>query len=776
MRPLDGLFHKFNTTYGEACYTWPAVETDPNTLLPLPSPLAAVELVRSDGKVLVRVRGVNVARYDEGDTGAMHCAAVAVAESGEVRAVEVAEAFGIGANYLSRLRAKYRQKGARGIVSRRGPKGPSKLDGSRRRRIRRLAERGYTQQQIAEEEGVSIGSVNRVLNECQAEPQPELPFPACVNEEGNAEGSGEESPAREGGEEGTPEPAAAEETKEAVLGTGSQEAASPTCPSEVEEAGEAVGFEASPPVVPCGEPVLTSLAGAMLLHEPLRQLELLGSFEAAGARLLNFRRFDLPGTLSVLALGLGVGLECVEQFKFPLRQDLGAPACLPLAPELRTLRRKLVELSECTDSVVLMRKLAQAVLRMEPVWEGLYYTDSRFTTYHGKLDVPKSRDPRTGRKVSGRTDTYVHDVLARPLFYLSSPVNQQLVTIIPRVLQEILAVAGENEDVILMFDRGGWSAQLFAYLDDENVGFAAYMKGTPSGYEAPPDSAFKSSWFEFEGKRHTYLTAELELTLGDRSYRVVVFKDKEAKIAIVTNLRDMPAAKVVHLLKLRWRQENNFKDLSENCWIDGMVEYGGDAEPDPTRIRHPERVKLQEKLAGVRQERLELEARLGRAAQQNPERARPSMRGFKIAHSDLRKRIEKLRTREEQLEAEIARLPARIRRCDLDGSAQRVVLRTERRNMVNALKLAVHNAERWLARKFQAHFDDLDEYRAVLRNLLRQPGELRYDERTRTVEVRLRPPDSPKVCHALERLLSDLNELSPRTLDGRWAIHYALGS
>jgi hypothetical protein len=350
-----------------------------------------------------------------------------------------------------------------------------------------------------------------------------------------------------------------------------------------------------------------------------------------------------------------------------------------------------------------------------------------------------------------------------------------LVSLIPEVLEELLEVVGENADVILMFDRGGWSPELFAKLDDQNVGFAIFMKGSPKGYAAPADSEFGPKWYEFEGKRHTYSIAETELALGDRLYRVIVFRDGDGnKVAIVTNMWHEPAAKIVHLLKLRWRQENNLKDLTHNKWLDGIAEYGGDAEPDPTLIPNPERVALKAKLAEVIQERTGVEAKLGRAARDNPETTRPTMRGFKISHAELTRRSRELMAEQEQLEVAIAKLPAQVRRCDLDESALRVILRTQRRNQINAIKVTVNNAERWLARRFLAYFADPDEYRITLRNLLRQPGELHYRQDAGEVLVRLRAPDSPKVCRALEALLAELNDRQPRTLDGRWAIRYEL--
>jgi transcriptional regulator with XRE-family HTH domain len=752
-------------------------------LVPLPPPPSRVEVIPAGGQVLVRLRGAQFMIYEAGDAGAMHCAAVALTEVDGVTVQEVAEAFGISREHLSRLRSSYRDQGMVGIVDRRGPKGKSKLTEARCRRIRRLKAKGLTHQEIARKVGVSVASVSRALST----PLREVPEQLLLTADGG-EAAGVQEPALAAAALVSGESPVAELESPEPSDSSSEGRVEPVAEvipdqsTSGPQADEAPAAQEEPPSASSRptqelpeEPVPVQFAGAMLLHEPLRLLGLVESFEAAGARLGPARSFDLQEVLGTLALGFGVGLANVEQFKLAVRVDLGLVAGIPWAPEVRTLRRKLVELSGSADAVLVMRELARTNLRLEPAWEALYYVDGHFIPYYGNLAVPKSRDPRSTRKVKGRTDTHVHDVNGRPLFYVSSPTNRQLVSLIPEVLEELLEVVGENADVILMFDRGGWSPDLFGELDDQNVGFAIFMKGSPKDYAAPADSEFEPRWYEFEGKRYTYSIAETELALGDRLYRVIVFRDGDGnKVAIVTNMWHEPAAKVVHLLKLRWRQENNLKDLTHNKWLDGIVEYGGDAEPDSTLIPHPKRAELKARLAEVIQERTEVEAKLGRAARDNPETTRPTMRGFKISHAELTRRSRELQVEQDQLEAEIAKLPAQVRRCDLDESSLRVILRTQRRNLINAIKVTVNNAERWLARRFLAYFADPDEYRITLRNLLRQPGELHYRQDAGEVLVRLRAPDSPKMCRALEALLGELDNRRPRTLDGRWAIRYEL--
>jgi transposase len=746
---------------------------DNNCLFPLPTPTSPLEVLRSEGHVLVRLRGVNVLSFADGDVGATHCAIVGLTETGEVTNRQVAQAFEIHEVYVSRLRGQYRREGSAGLVPPRpGPQHKPKLNAERVEQIRHLKAQGLTHVQVAELVGVSIASVSRALQEAeqldlsedaiegQAQPQePALIDPTASSGDGPDGWATLETPASE--------------VSDVAEGPGGAEEAGEFNPEEA--------VPSDPPVAPLEGVISVQHAGAMMLHVPIFQLGLTQAFKTAGANLGPARVHDLAGVLGTLTLGFGLGLANVEQFKLAVRGNLGPMAGLPVAPEVRTLRRKLLELSEQVDTVILSREVTRGLVRMEPVWEGLHYVDGHFTDYHGNLPAPKTRDPKRHCAARGRTDTWVQDILARPLFFLTSPVHDQLVSVMPRVVAEIKALAGDKWDkekdgpIFLIFDRGGWSPDLFAWLVENDVDFACYVKGH---FDPLPDSEFRRKWWFFEGQRHTYDLAETTLTLGEYTYRVIVKRDGGPggkQIAIITSLDKANPAKIVHLVKLRWRQENGLKDLVHNTFIDGIVEYGGDEEPDPTKILHPEREKLKVQLADLRQQRTALQAGLGEAVMENQESKRPTVRGFKIAHSEQRKKIARLLEQEQQLEKAISQLPARIRRCDLDPSKIRVALRTERRTMVNTLKLSVDNAERWLARKFQTHLKDLDEYRSVLRSLLRQPGELQYDSATSRLLAKIHPPDSPKVREALRGLLQDLNSDSPRTLDGRWLLHFELG-
>jgi hypothetical protein len=322
-----------------------------------------------------------------------------------------------------------------------------------------------------------------------------------------------------------------------------------------------------------------------------------------------------------------------------------------------------------------------------------------------------------------------------------------------------------KEPFTLVFDRGGYSGKTFRFLQAEGIGFITYLKGRTARRRYPAKS-FRAGWFAFEGRRHSYKLFEKKTRVsGVGLLRTILFLGEDRQqIPVLTNLASTAkAAKVVHCLRLRWRQENSFKFLSENYAIDQIIQYGADPETEDRRIPNPKRKALKEDARLLAQQIQVLQAQLGRALEGNAENRRPTARGLKIAHARLRREIG-------QKQQALARLENRLRHTPALISAQqagktRSLLREDRRLLVNTIKLAACNAERLLALHFDRFYQNPKDAFSIFRGLLQLPGIVRADGPDR-VEVLLDRPDSGKVARALEQLLADLNNQTPRMLDG----------
>lgn len=243
-------------------------------------------------------------------------------------------------------------------------------------------------------------------------------------------------------------------------------------------------------------------------------------------------------------------------------------------------------------------------------------------------------------------------------------------------------------------------------------------------------------------------------------------QDEEGQVPVLTNSADLASAKGVHLLKMRWRQENSFKYLSEHYGVEQLIQYGASYSEDQRLVENPARAKLRKKIDDLQTEIVFKEAELGQALEFNDEKVRRTARGIKLAHSALRREINGLYEKVQRLEHRRAQTASKVALSELTGQPLRATMKTDRRNLVNAIKIATYNAERLLARCFFRHYADPRDWLTMFRAIIHLPGHIASVDGT--LRIDLRAPDRPKVRQALAATLEAINQLNGRAFgDGQ---------
>lgn len=697
-----------------------------------------LEVVDAGDQRTVFLNGHAAARYSCDDKVAERVLITQLAEVVPLPDRQIAAAFQIHPVTLSRFRAMARTGGTAALVpAKSGPKGPSKMTPKIEARCWALRQQGLSFRAIAQEVSnsrvrISYVTVAELFKETSAPPQQEtLPL-----------------------RQDTPQPQTPLPQQQAA------EAEQPLSPeSPVADLDDAASEITEQPV---GESKHSRYAGAMMLYAALARIGVWDVLAGLGVSAGPSRRFGWAQTVASIVFCFALRFRSVEDWKNGLRRDLGVLIGESSAPSVLTMRTKVKALAESLDPVAFSRDMLQRYLALEPVWEGLYYVDGHFCPYYGNHPTPKGWDAKRRLAAKGHTDVYLHDAKGRVLFFFSQPLNDSLARAIPGAVAEIRRVHGD-QPFTLVFDRGGYSGGAFRFLQAEGIGFITYLKGR-SARRRYPSKRFHSGWFSFEGKRHTYRLFEKKTQLkAVGSIRTILFLgDDGQQIPVLTNLAAAARpAKIVHCLRLRWRQENSFKFLSENYAIDQIIQYGAAPEAHDRLVPNPKRKALKEQVRTLSQQIQSLEAELGRALDNNDESRRRTTRGLKIAQADLRRRISQQRQALSRLENRLRHTPGQISAQKVDK--QRALLREDRRLLVNAVKLATANAERMLALRFDRVYECPKDAFSIFRGLLHLPGTVHRAGPDR-VEVILERPDSNKVARALQTLLTELNTQQSRML------------
>jgi hypothetical protein len=324
------------------------------------------------------------------------------------------------------------------------------------------------------------------------------------------------------------------------------------------------------------------------------------------------------------------------------------------------------------------------------------------------------------------TDYWCNDARGDPLFVVTAEANAGLVKMLPEPLEEIRALVGERR-VTVVFDRGGFSPRLFSRLIAAGFDLLTYRKGK---YRRVPKRAFTDHSGVIEGRRLCYSLADqgVRLLKGSLRLRQVTRLRDGHQTPILTSRRDLSALEVAFRMFERWRQENFFKYLREEYLLDALADYA--VEPaDPAReVPNPAWAEADTRLRVLREELRGLQEDYGLAALSNPERQRPTMRGFKIAHGKIAHQIRDLARRVRALEQRRGRIPRRIPVSQRDG-AEVVKLSTERKHLTNVLKMVAYQAESDLVRLLAPHYKRVEqEGRTLIQAALASPADIQVTD------------------------------------------------
>jgi transposase len=475
--------------------------------------------------------------------------------------------------------------------------------------------------------------------------------------------------------------------------------------------------------------------------------------------------YGLRTTLVTLLLMALLRVKRPEGLKERSPRQLGQVLGLDRAPEVKTLRGKLARLAAHGRAAELGRALARRRVAARGHALGFLYVDGHVRAYHGKREIPKTHVARMRISMPATTDYWVGDAESEPLFVVSTEANKGLVQMLPILLKEVRELVGDRR-VTVVFDRGGWSPQLFAKLLADRFDLLTYRKAP---YKRLPRSRFTPRKGSLDGRVIEYLLADQGIYLGygrkNKRKRVHLrqvtrLSDDGHQTPIVTSRRDLCALEVAYRMFERWRQENFFKYLREEFALDALVDYGTEPADANRDVPNPERKKINAELRKACEHLEQLQAHFGLAALDNRERLRPTMRGFKIANAALSARVRAAMQRITELENQRATIPTRVPVQEI-VQADVIKLSVERKHLTDILKMVAYQAEGDLLRLLSPHYRRTEqEGRTLIHSALAAGGDIKVT--TTELLVALDPLSSPHKTQALAAVCEQLNATATR--------------
>jgi transposase len=762
------------------------------------------QLRSRDGHRLIVVRGTVIAQYALADRMSEALGMVTLVEQGFAEQVAVARAFGCTARTVRRYQERF-DAGGLAALGRGGgyPRGRNRLRSSRWRSLLMLKAQGISNRVIAQRQGVSEKAIRKRLRRLgwrEAKPET-LPLPLEPATTGSAQAAPEErddaaDPNLSAPQQSTPGQcvaAAVTDAEPVASGADPNLSALPLLPEPGEEPLP-FSFDSDPAdrridrlfahlgLLDDAAPLFrTGLrvpgAGVLLALPALVESGVIQvAREVYGSLAPAF--YGLRTTIVTLLLMALLRIKRPEALKEHPPDDLGRVLGLDRAPEVKTLRRKLRRLAALARATEFGRALAQRRVASHGHALGFLYIDGHVRAYHGKHPIPKAHLARMRIAMPATTDYWVGDAAGDPLFLVTAEANAGLVEMLPKILAEVRPLVGDRR-VTVVFDRGGWSPQLFQTIIDSGFDILTYRKRR---YRRVAKRCFQTYHITAAGRTESYTLADqtvrLRLPVGNRqlTLRQVtrLGDDGRHQTAIVTSRRDLSAPEVATRMFDRWKQENFFKYLREEYALDALVEH--DVEPDdPLReVPNPARREIDNQLRQARASLTELEAQYGLAALENPEQARPTIRGFKIAHGNIGRALRQALERVATLETRRAKIPTHIPVQQV-VTGEVVKLAPERQHLVSLLKMVAYQAESDLVSLVAPHYSRVqDEGRTLVQNALASSADIHFD--AQQLRVRLTPLSSPHRTAAIVALCEELNAAAVPFPGTRLRLHFSVAA
>jgi transposase len=758
-------------------------------------PERSIQVIEDNGLTRVMVRGQPYMRWRSGDEECVRLAIVQLYECGLGTEEDLAAAFGRHLRSVQRYVADFADGGMQDLMpERRGPKGRWKLTTELRGKILLIVLREgiwkleAIQQRLLEgwHETVSLPSIQQVLEEnglsdpatrglgdavVQGElfalepPQQQLVLPLEGPSAQCREQVGAGS-ARETQSATADSNAAGREAGAADLGRGwRRDSYSPAQRAYLDRLEQGA---------------YNAYAGGLLFAPLLARYGFLPTL----SRVITIPTHE---GYSLEELGLTLfyldvfGFRSMEDFKRAYPEEFGLLMGRAQSPSLFTLRRFLHKVRKLGKGEGLIDEFALAYLKSGLAAWGVMYIDGHFLPYYGLYPISKGWHGVRQIPMKGSYNFLAVDERFAPWLFLIRCSSEDLLQKIPELIEkakrigEQAGVSRERLDkLIVVFDREGYSAELYRYLDGKDQGagkrralfisWAKYSDKWVNDLAAEQFNRVAQVTYEIrKAEEIAYLETTRTMSKYGKIRAVVIQSGKDQKrAAIYTNgaVEEIGAERIVQLICRRWGEENAIKELLHKHLINYTPGYVLEELEEQPLVDNPELRELKKQRAGLVSELNRLKIELADHLLEPPgKKRRTPPRSQKEVRDDITVVEGKILLADEQLD----KLPSEVRFDEAHAGEKLLKLNHEKKRFLDCIKVFVCNVKAEMCRLLLKHYDWQKEVVPALAMMVERTGYVKLEGGR--LEVTLRRFTNREIDYAARHLCEDLNRMQPVTLD-----------
>ena len=488
--------------------------------------------------------------------------------------------------------------------------------------------------------------------------------------------------------------------------------------------------------------------------------------------------YGLDSILLLLALMALARMPSLESLRYKAPGEWGKLIGLDRIPEVRTLRAKINILCANGQAAKWSADLSQGWMQQNPEQAGVLYIDGHTRVYNGaQTNLPRHYVARQKLCMRATTDFWVNAMDGQPFFAINKAVDPGLVKVIeddivPRLLRDVPRPSQELLDAnpllhlfMIVFDREGYSPDLWRRLKEMRVACLSYNKFPKLDWDVQEFTQYSATLAN--GEKTKMLLAERGTRLSNglwvREVRKLSQQGHQTSI-LSTNYAINLILLAVYMFA-RWSQENYFKYAREHYNLDRLAGYATQEITDPIEVVNPQYRKLD---AEVRSANGKLSRSLALFGALNIEQAieTAQMQAFTQKKAALQEEVEALQAKVVTLKAARKATDRHIAVKDLPDDQRFKQLSTHSKHFVDAIKMVAYRAETAMANFLRESLTRPDEARTLLCAIYKTEADLVPDYQNKTLTVRLHHLAQQRSDDAALLLCAELNETQtvfPRT-------------
>jgi len=374
----------------------------------------------------------------------------------------------------------------------------------------------------------------------------------------------------------------------------------------------------------------------------------------------------------------------------------------------------------------------------------VYYVDNHMRPYTGKFVTRKGWRMQDKRVLPGATDYWLHSEDGRPVMRIYDPTNAALTSWLSAIADMLRQGLGDDQRILVAFDRAGAFPQQLADLRDDKVEFVTYERRP---YALLSQGQFDQELVSEEGE-HIGMY-ERRANLGKKRGRVrrIALRMEDGHQVNLLASSTEPAERLVGIMLGRWCQENGFKHGVER-WGINQLDGRKIADYDPNSvIPNPARRRLDRELSLARLEEGRARRELAHLKEDHPR--------YEHRFERWHKRLEDAMNRQLDLQALRPSTPTHAPLEETELAGKLVYHPGNYKAVMDTIRIVCANVESDLAYTLAPYLRKPREAKKALANLFKAPGSVRVEQDR--ILVHLDPAGTRNEKKAFDRLLEELD-------------------